>query len=406
MLHPKDRPETGGRSPLPTHGAFFSAAGPGQVATAPLAQPAPVETTEADAALWAIVLAGGIGSRFWPLSSPQRPKQVLALVSERPLIAETVQRLAPLIAPERVLVLTSSDIAPGIRAAIPEVPPVNVIAEPRPSGTAAALAIGARELRRRGGPETMFCSIHADLAVGFPDAFRHVLREASRVAGRDDVLATIGVPASRPETGFGYIVPGLPLSIDRPLAAGGACAVQKYVEKPSAGRANELLRRGALWNSGIFVGRVRVVLDALAEHVHELGPALSALDEPEETRYAGPLRTVTIERGLLERCDRLVVVPGEFGWDDVGTWASLRRARELDDSGNGVYGPAQFVDASGNVVHSEGSTVVLYGVDGLLVVSLNGLTFVTTIERAGDLRPLLDALPAGMRAGGTIPPAL
>ena len=395
MSHPKD-----------PFGAAFrpAAAGSSPVATAPLAKPAPVEAPAADAVLWAVVLAGGIGSRFWPLSSPQRPKQVLSLVSERPLIAETVQRLSPLIPPERVLVLTSRDIATEIRASIPEVPAPNVIAEPRPSGTAAALALGVRELQRRSGPETMFCSIHADLAVGFPDAFRDVIREASRVAGRDDVLVTIGVPASRPETGFGYIVPGLPLSIDRPLAAGGACVVQSYVEKPSAGRANELLRRGALWNSGVFVARARVVLDALAEHAHELGPSLSALDVPEETRYAGPLRTVTIERGLLERSDRLVVVPGEFGWDDVGTWGSLRRARELDDAGNGVYGPSHFFDASGNVVHSEGSTVVLYGVDGLLVVSLNGLTFVTTIERAADLRPLLDSLPPGMRAGAASQP--
>lgn len=384
-------------------GAFSSTAGATQVATAPRAELAAVDANAADAALWAIVLAGGIGSRFWPLSSPERPKQVLSLVGERPLIAETVQRLSPLIPPERVLVLTSRDIEPGIRAAIPEVPAANMIAEPRPSGTAAALALGVRELIRRGGPETIFCSIHADLAVGFPDAFRHVIRDASRVAGGSDVLVTIGVPASRPETGFGYIVPGLPLSIDRPLSVGGACVVQSYVEKPSALRAKELLRRGALWHSGVFVSRARVVLDALTEHVYELGRDLAALDPGDETRYAGPLRTVTIERGLLERCERLVVVPGEFGWDDVGTWVSLRRARELDDAGNGVVGPAHFVDASGNVVHSEGSTVVLYGVDGLLVVPLDGLTFVTTLERAADLRPLLDTLPADMRAGG-VPP--
>ncbi len=370
----------------------------------PRAQGERPDQRAADAALWAVVLAGGIGSRFWPLSSQHRPKQLLALVSDRPLIAETVARLHPLVPPERVLVLTSADIADAIRAAIPEVPPTNMLVEPRPAGTAAALAWAARELTRRAGPQTIFCTLHADLAIAFPDAFRDVLREASRAAALDDVLVTVGVPASRPETGFGYIVPGEPLSSDAPIERGGACAVRAYVEKPGRARAEELLRMGALWNSGIFAWRARVVLEALERHAHELGRGLSMLDAPEEVRYREPLRTVSIERGLLERSDRVVVVPGDFGWDDVGTWASLRRARELDDTGNGAYGLVHFADASGNVVHSESGKVVLYGVNGLLVVSLPGLTFVTTLDRAADLRPLLDSLPPSMRAGRT-PPA-
>jgi mannose-1-phosphate guanylyltransferase len=362
-----------------------------------------VESAPADANLWGVVLAGGIGSRFWPLSSPERPKQILQLVSDKPLIAETISRLRPLIPAERVLVLTSHDIASVIGAAIPEIPKSNLIVEPRPSGTAAAVALAAREIQRRAGPETIFCCVHADLAVAFPDAFCHVVKEASRVAARDDVLVTVGVPALRPEPGFGYIVPGDPLSADAPLERGGACAVRMYVEKPTPVRAEELIRDGALWNTGIFVWRARVVLDAMAAHTSELGANLSLLDRPDAIRYAEPLRTVSIERGLLERSDRVVVVPGDFGWDDVGTWASLRRARELDDTGNGAFGDVHFVDASANVVHAEAGTVVVYGVAGLLVVSLPGLTFVTTLDRAADLRPLLDALPPSMRSGGSTP---
>ncbi len=377
---------------------------PAAPAVLPREQTVRVESAPADAELWAVVLAGGIGSRFWPLSSPERPKQILQLVSEKPLIAETISRLRPLVPPERVLVLTSRDIASAIGAAIPEIPASNLIVEPRPSGTAAAVALAAREVKRRAGPETIFCSVHADLAVAFPDAFCHVVKEASRVAARDDVLVTVGVPALRPEPGFGYIVPGDPLSADAPLARGGACAVRSYVEKPAPERARELMQSGALWNTGIFVWRARVVLDALATHTSELGENLSLLDLPDEVRYAEPLRTVSIERGLLERSDRVVVVPGDFGWDDVGTWASLRRTRELDDTGNGAFGAVHFVDSSANVVHAEAGTVVLYGVAGLLVVSLPGLTFVTTLDRAAELRPLLDALPPSMRSGGGRPP--
>src|SRR4029450_9418790 len=161
--------------------------------------------------MWAMVLAGGIGSRFWPLSTPDRPKQLLKLIGDRPLIAETISRLAPLIPPERVLVLTGRDIAPAIHAAIPEIPKINMLVEPRPLGTAAALAWGAQEIIRRAGPETVFCCVHADLAVAFPDFFRQTLIRAARVAGCENALVTVGVKATRPETGFGYIRPGTPL---------------------------------------------------------------------------------------------------------------------------------------------------------------------------------------------------
>ncbi|HEX7122692.1 MAG TPA: sugar phosphate nucleotidyltransferase [Gemmatimonadaceae bacterium] len=355
------------------------------------------ETNPADAALWAVVLAGGIGSRFWPLSSPERPKQLLALVSDRPLIAETIARLQPLIPPERVLVLTSRDIAAPLHAAIPEVPTENMLVEPRPLGTAAALAWAASEIERRTGPETVFCCVHADLAVAFPEAFRHVLREASRLAARDEVLVTVGARPSRPETGFGYIVPDRPLSAHRPMESGGACSVRYYVEKPPRERAEELIRAGALWNTGIFVWRTGVVREALERHAHELAAGFDALEARDLDRFALGVRSISLERGLLERSDRLVVVPADFGWDDVGTWASLRRARELDDTGNGASGRAYFVDASANVVHADGSAVVLYGVTGMLVVTLPGLTFVTTLDRAADLKPLLDALPPDIR---------
>ena len=359
-----------------------------------------VLTPEVEGSLWAVVLAGGIGSRFWPLSSPERPKQLLTLIGERPLITETIGRLYPLVPPDRVLVLTSRDIGEAIHAAVPDIPLENMIVEPRPAGTASALAIAAREIERRAGPETIFCSVHADLAIAFPEAFRNAVRQASRIASVDDVLVAIGVPASRPETAFGYIVPGEPLTADVPLVRGGACAVATYVEKPGLERAQALLADGALWNSGIFVWRTRVVLDALRRYTREID--VDAPGRGNGSRYAGasPARTISLERGLLERCDRLVVLPGEFGWDDVGTWASLRRARELDDDGNGAYGPVHFVDATANVVHSEGTTVVMFGVSGLLVVSLPGLTFVTPLDRAADLRPLLAALPEHLRSGG------
>ena len=380
----------------------FAPAGASALATQTAEQRAPVDDTPLDEELWAVILAGGIGSRFWPLSSSDRPKQVLALVSERPLIAETIARLEPLVPRERILVVTSADIASQIRAAIPMIAERNILVEPRPVGTAASLAWAAGEVKHRAGPDAIFCCIHADLAVAFVDAFRYVLKEASRVAATSDTLVAVGVTSTRAETGFGYLVPGLPLRSDRTLEQGGACHVVAFEEKPARPRAEALVREGALWNSGIFVWRARVILKALAQHCVEIGGALSGLETRDYEEFISGVRSISIERGLLERCSgNLVVLPGEFGWDDVGTWAALRRARELDDTGNGASGRTHFLDASGNVVHAEGAAAVLYGVDGLLVVTLPGLTFVTTVERAADLKPLLDSLPPDLRRPGS-----
>lgn len=355
-------------------------------------------------ALWAVVFAGGIGSRFWPLSTSERPKPLLALVTGNSLLEDTVGRLQPLIPPERVIVVTSRDIAPAIRAAVRDLPAENVLVEPRPLGTAAALAWGAQEVARRAGPETPLCAMHSDLAIAFPDAFRESLGRAAAVASRERALVAFGVRPTRAEPSFGYIRVGAAVDGDATLSAGGAFQVAAFIEKPPFTDAQALGRDGALWHSGIIVGSARTVLDKLERYTPEIAPGLEALRSGNLPAFAGMIRSVSIERGLLERATRLLVLLADFGWDDVGTWASLRRARDLDDEGNGARGAVVFVDASSNVVHSEAGTAVLFGVSRLLVVSLPGLTFITTLERAADLKPLLDALPGSLRVnpgGGT-----
>lgn len=352
---------------------------------------------ETDVTLWAIVFAGGIGSRFWPLSTPARPKPLLALVSEQTLIEETVGRLQPAIPPERVLILTSRDIAPAIRSVTRDVPEENVLVEPRPLGTAAALAWGAQELARRAGPSAMCVAIHADLAVDFPHEFRQTLRRAAAYAARESALVSVGISPSRPETGFGYVLPGPALDLDVPLARGGAAATLGYTEKPSEHEAERMIKAGARWHSGILVGAAETILAELRAHTPEVRDGLDSLQHGNLPAFVGMVRATSLERGLLERTQRLLLIQGDFGWDDVGTWASLRRARDLDDDGNGAYGNVHFVEADCNVVHSERGTVVVYGVSRMLVVTLDGLTFVTSLDRATDLRPLLDALPGSMR---------
>lgn len=359
--------------------------------------PEPVSAQDISVALWAVIFAGGIGTRFWPLSTPARPKQLLALVNERPLIADTVARLQPLIPADRVLVVTSADIFDALHSAIPEVPVGNMLVEPRPLGTAAALAWAATEIEKRAGPKAVFCALHADLAVGFPDRFRDTLREAAGIASQDEHLVAIGATPTRCEPQFGYLHAGELLDKTAGLKEGGACKVKHFVEKPSAHLADMLIAEGALWNTGIFVWQAGAVLSELKLHTAELLHGFPALAAGDMEKFAELVTSVSIDRGLLERSQKVVVLPAEFGWDDVGTWASLRRVRDLDDTGNGIKGISYCVDSSGNIVHSEANCVVLFGVSGMLVVSIDGLTFVTPLDRAAEMQSLLNQLPSNFR---------
>jgi mannose-1-phosphate guanylyltransferase len=269
--------------------------------------------------------------------------------------------------------------------------------EPRPLGTAAALAWGAHEVARRAGPDTVFVALHADLAVGYPDVLRDSLRRAATIAATEPYLVALGARPTRAERGFGYLQPGAPLNPLQSRAEGGACRVEHFVEKPGTALADVLIDKGALWNTGIFVWRARVVLEELATHTHEVAHGLPTLAAGAMDQFAELVTSVSIDRGLLERARTVVVLPVDMAWDDVGTWASLRRVRELDDTGNGVMGEVHCVDASGNVIHADGCCVVAYGISGMIVVSIQGLTFVTTQERALELGPLLNALPGSLR---------
>jgi mannose-1-phosphate guanylyltransferase len=362
-----------------------------------LPRAAPLAALASGTEVWGVVFAGGIGSRFWPLSSPSRPKPVLRLVGERPLVAETVLRLAPFIMPDRVLVVTARDIAQAVREALPETPAGNVLVEPRPLGTAAALAWALDTISRRGGSGAMVCALHADITAAFPGEFRIGLARAASLAIAERTIVTLGVAPTRPETAFGYAVPGSYLDPLCPPDRGGSCRIVRFVEKPRLDTVTELLSDGAYWHAGVVVGSARTLHDTLFECARELAPGRAALANGNLPQFAGMVESVSIERGLLERTRNLLMVPIDCEWDDVGTWPSLRRSRDLDDDGNGAIGEAMFVDSESNVVHSEDGAVILFGCQHLLVVRVPGLTFVTTLERAADLKPLLDALPDRLR---------
>lgn len=362
---------------------------------------------------WAVILAGGVGSRFWPLSTPERPKQLLPLIDDAPLLVNTLERLRPLIPPERTLILTNASLREPVARVAAPVPDANVIAEPRPAGTAAALTWAALEIGERGGDEAVMLCVHADWAIADPDEFRATLARAADAAETHRSLVTVGIVPSRPDPGFGYIEPGEPLG-------GGVRRVARFIEKPDRTTAERMVGQGYLWNSGIFVWRVGDLLEEVRAHTPEVAPAVAAAMLPRgrertagagaraapnhadaRTRFFAAARSISVDVGVLERSARVLVLPGDFGWDDVGTWAALRRVRTLDTTGNALSGAVHAYDARDNVVHAEESAVVLYGVSDLVVVAKDGLTLVTTVDRAADLKALVESLPPAMREGAS-----
>ena len=339
---------------------------------------------------WVVVLAGGVGSRFWPLSTPQRPKQLLPLVGRKPLLVEQLERLKAIAPPARTLILTNASLVRAIGRVAPRIPRKNIIAEPRPAGTAAALAWASHLIAQREGPDATMISVHADWAIGDPDRFREALMRAADAAETHDGLVTVGVVPSRPDPGFGYIEAGSPLS-------DGVRRVARFVEKPTRERALEMQQQGYLWNSGIFVWRVGAFLSELRTHSPEVAPALERHARSLKGFFGAIAKPIAVDHAVLERSHKVLVLPGDFGWDDVGTWGALHRVRAHDASGNAASGEVYALDASNNVVHAEESQVVLYGVSDLVVVSRDGLTLVTTRDRSSDLKTLVESLPKQLR---------
>ena len=337
---------------------------------------------------WAVILAGGVGSRFWPLSTPQRPKQLLPLVDDAPLLVNTVRRMAPAVPAERTLVITNANLAQTVGALLPTLPAENIIAEPRAAGTGPALTWAALEIERRDAETSVMLCVHADWAIADEGVFRSTLERAARVAEEHAALVTVGVVPARPDPGLGYIQPG--------DAVDGARRVKRFVEKPDRSSAEQMVREGYLWNSGIFVWRVKDFLEEVRAHAPEIAEGLRTAGT-DLRRFFAAVRPIAVDYAVMERSARVLVLAGDFGWDDVGTWGALHRVRSLDATSNAVAGAVHAIDARDNVVHADSGTVVLYGVHDLVVVTRPGLTLVTTRDRAADLKTLLEKLPSSVR---------
>lgn len=345
-----------------------------------------------------MILAGGVGSRFWPVSTPSRPKQLLPLASDRPLIEDTLQRILPLVPQERIRILTGSRLAGPIMDTIPMLGPGNFLLEPRAAGTAPVLVWAAAELERR-DPDAVMISLHADHVIDPPEAFRELLVRAAELAARHRRLFTIGAVPTRPETGYGYIRVGRELDgAGTAGASSGAAEVAEFVEKPDAAAAARYLADGDfLWNTGLFVWRAADLLDQVERHTPELAGLVPVVREGDVEEFFRRAPTLSIDEGLLERSDRVGVLRATFAWDDVGAWDAVARTRPADAEGNVAVGEAHAIDSRNSVFYSDGGPIVAFGVDDLVVVRTGDVTLVTRRDRTSELKSLLGRLPESLR---------
>lgn len=343
--------------------------------------------------IYAVIMAGGFGTRFWPASRKTLPKQFLPIGGRRTLIAETAARLKGLVDAEHTLVVTGRDHVDLVRKDLPKVPRENVLAEPCGRNTAPCVAWAAAEIERR-GDATVQVVLPSDHVIQPAKDFRHLLRAACEEAFDTRALCTLGVRPTFPATGYGYIEGAEELG-----TRGGKSVrrVARFVEKPDRARAEEFLASGRFfWNAGIFVWRTDAILAALTEHARDIVDAVRPLARGGDIDVIYPtVRSAPIDIAVMEKARNVRVLPIGFRWSDVGSWAALPEVVRGDAHGNVAAGGASVLahDSTGNVVHGKkGEIVALVGVNDLVVVRAGKALLVMPRDRAQDVKHIVARL--------------
>lgn len=348
--------------------------------------------------IYALILAGGSGERFWPLSRRHRPKQLLRLVSERTLLEETIARLEGLVPPERILILTNVEQEKSVRDLLKQFPKENIVAEPAKRDTAAAVALGAGWVAARDHAATML-ALPADHVIADRGAFQETMKTAAAAAEETRSLVTIGIKPTWACPGFGYIEQGDAVR----LRDGGKIAVHhviRFREKPNTDLAESFLRKGNFrWNAGMFVWSVPTVLTEFNRHAPELADFISQVRSPKSLdkilrdRF-GSLPKISFDYAIMEKADRVLVVEASFDWDDVGSWQAVARYFKKDAHGNAANSPLTALDSSENVIFNDGdTTIALLGVRNLIVVRTGDAILICHRHEAERIKNLVAKLP-------------
>lgn len=347
-----------------------------------------------------VIMAGGRGERFWPESRTARPKQLLPIVGDTPMLAQTVERLSGLVPLEAIFIITNAEQRSAVLEICPGLDPNKVIGEPVGRDTAAAVGL-ATILVRREDPGASFAMLPADAVILDAAELRAALESAFAVAEADSVLATIGIPASFPATGYGYIQQGVAFG---QFAGRPVYEVQRFVEKPDLATAQSYVDAGSyFWNAGMFIWSVAAIATELKKNTPSLWQALQAIDDGLKdgedldallSAHYPSLEKISVDYAIIEKAARVVMLEASFDWDDVGEWPAIARHYPKDAAGNVTRGQAELADSFNNIVYcrDDQHLVALLGVEDLIVVKTDDATLVCHKDKAQEIKNLVKTL--------------
>jgi mannose-1-phosphate guanylyltransferase len=345
---------------------------------------------------YAVIMAGGSGTRFWPLSRRKHPKQLLELFGRGTLLEQTVARLRPLIPPERVYIYTSEIILPEVRRRLPQIPRAQIIAEPASRNTAPTLGVAAHEICRR-DPQGLMIVLPADHIIEKPAEFLRVLRAGGELAAQDDSTVVIGLKPTRPDTGFGYVRIG---SASKRVGGQKIYPVEQFTEKPPLAVAKKYVASDRyLWNGGMFIWRASTLLENFAKHQPKMADQLAKLaalggpNSPRNFRRLFPqFEKISIDFAIMEKISDIQAVSADIGWNDVGSWAVVYDLNKKDAEANVRPAHSLALDSRGNMIVSKKKFVVTVGVENLVIVETDDALMVCPRERSQDVGKAVQAL--------------
>ncbi len=344
--------------------------------------------------IYAIIMAGGVGSRFWPRSREKKPKQLLNLFDEESLIRKTVSRLSGLVSPENILVITNQAQVTAIQEELPEISVANIIAEPYGRNTAACVALSAAIVSKR-DPDAVCFVLPADHLIPNVELFQDDLLKGANYAYELEGLVTLGIPPTRPETGYGYI------QIESGKPEDGVFKVATFAEKPNYATAVRFLQSGDfMWNSGMFIWKASVILDEisiflpeLAEQIGTLKPVIDTdkFDVMLEKAYS-QIKGISIDYGIMEKSHRVFLIKASFNWSDVGSWEEVYQLSKKDERGNASTGNV-FTNMTHNTyIYSPHKFTSAIGVDNLIIINTEDSLLVCRRDQAQEVKQIVDFL--------------
>lgn len=347
--------------------------------------------------MFAVIMAGGQGTRFWPRSRRKRPKQLLDIVGTESMIRQTVDRLLPFVRPEDVYVVTGAEHIEELLRHVPDLPSENIMAEPVGRNTAPCIGLAAMRLKKE-DPEGIMAVLPADHVILDKIGFLKILSLAGEVAKSGDWIMTLGMRPDRPETGYGYIKKG---PVFRGNGGVEVYNVERFVEKPDRETAEGYVKSGDyLWNAGMFVFKVSTILKAIERYMPELyigllrlEPVLGTAEESKLlTEIYGGLPSVSIDYGIMEKADNVLVIPSTFGWNDVGSWTAIDDLLPRDEHGTVAHAEHISIDTKDCIVYSPRKLVATIGVSNLIVVETEDALLICDKSRAQDVKKVVEIL--------------